>query len=285
MSSNLKKFSSLSAFGAAKIVIALVLVALVVATYVGVAYAETYPGGTDNGKTSRIKQVSGDLVTLGHGSTSNTPDWGADWNRIVTASKWKPQGDIGPSDVKVGKKFYNSNRNEQTGTLETAGPCPTQAWSDGVAQSNASPATREQAMINNCVSNWPVANPAVVGDEKHDPVTGLTWSQCLKNTSGTIIFTTSSCSYFSWDNSQVNNVGRSAAELCSERGNGWRLPTQKEFLQAFIDGSYFNLTNLSSSYWSATQAALSVSVLSVRMDTGGVGFSGSGNNNWVRCVR
>ncbi|MGB2787261.1 MAG: DUF1566 domain-containing protein, partial [Candidatus Saccharimonadaceae bacterium] len=34
---------------------------------------------------------------------------------------------------------------------------------------------------------------------------------------------------------------------------GWRLPTQKELMQAYIDGSNFNLTQPENYYWSATQ--------------------------------
>jgi hypothetical protein len=36
-------------------------------------------------------------------------------------------------------------------------------------------------------------------------------------------------------------------------GNGWRLPTQKELMQAYIDGSNFNLSQPATYFWSATE--------------------------------
>jgi hypothetical protein len=53
---------------------------------------------------------------------------------------------------------------------------------------------------------------------------------------------------FSWDSSSANNGGKTAAQLCTDRGNGWRLPTEKEIMQAYVDGSYFN-TILTNSYY------------------------------------
>lgn len=54
----------------------------------------------------------------------------------------------------------------------------------------------------------------------------------------------------------TNNVAvgmKTATQLCSERGNGWRLPTEKELLQAYIDGSNWNLTNPANLFWSFTE--------------------------------
>jgi hypothetical protein len=38
-------------------------------------------------------------------------------------------------------------------------------------------------------------------------------------------------------------------------GGVWRTPTQKELMQAYIDGSFFNLSNPSYNFWSATQSS------------------------------
>lgn len=252
-----------------------VAVAALLAAGTVYVYAETYPGGEDNGKTSRLKQLSGDLATLGYGSTSNDPDWGADWNRISTSAQWQPDGNIGPSDVAEGKTFYNGSRTEQTGTAAFAGACPTQAWHDSHGSANAA---------DNCSLTWPVASPAVAGDDKEDPRTGLVWSQCLRNTGGVIDFSASGCTIFSWDNSNTNNNGRTATELCSDRGNGWRLPTQKELMQAYIDGSYFNLTSPSAYHWSATEHS-GVSAWSVLLSTGYTVNASKSNALEVRCVR
>lgn len=238
--------------------------------------AETYPGGTDNGKTSRIKQLNDDLVTLGYGSPSNTPDWGANWNRISTSAKWLPSGNITPSDVVNGKKFYNASRIEQTGTKLVVSSCPTQAWPDDATGANKT---------DNCVPDWPVASPAQTGDDKQDPITGLVWSKCLKNTAGTNDFSPdNSCSSYSWDNSQANNSTRTAIQLCSDRGNGWRLPVQKELMQAYIDGSFYNLIAPSASHWSATEVSVA-NAWNTYLSNGSTGFNPKTLAYQVRCVR
>jgi hypothetical protein len=256
----------------------MVLLALAAVIGTGVTYAETYPGGTDNGKTSRIKQASDDLVSLGYGSTSNTPDWGALWNRIVTAGKWTPQGDVTPGDVRTGKKFYNGNRSQQTGTMVTVTACPTQGWHDSSGSA---------VKAANCVSDWSVASPAMPGDDKKDPVTGLVWSTCLLNSSGVNNFSSNgSCSStYSWDNSAVDNGGKTAMELCAAQSNGWRMPTQKELMQAYIDGVYFNLTTTNFSFRSATENS-TTTVWSVFLATGTTSNSSTKSGTSVlRCVR
>lgn len=85
--------------------------------------------------------------------------------------------------------------------------------------------------------------------------------------------------------SNVAVGSKSAKELCSDRGNGWRLPTQKELMQAYIDGSYWNLTQPSYYFWSATENS-STTAWAVSLYNGNSGnLSKSYSNNQVRCVR
>ena len=238
--------------------------------------AESFPGGTDNGKTSHIKQLNDDLATLGYGSPSNTPDWGANWNRINTASKWLPNGNISPIDVVNGKKFYNASRIEQTGTKLVVGPCPTQIYQD-----------QSGSKADGCVADrdWVVASPSVAGDDKQDKVTGLVWSKCLLNTGVTTDFSPSaSCTTYSWGNTHANNSSRTAIQLCSDRGNGWRLPGQKELMQAYIDGSNFNLVTTAANHWSATEGS-GTYAWNVTLSTGYTTTNPNGNAYQVRCVR
>lgn len=212
-------------------------------------YAETYPGGADNGQTSRLKSLATDITNLGYGSDSNAPDWGALWNRIATSAKWTPSGNATANDVRSGKTFYKDSRTQQTGTYPAPTSCSTMVWSDENASAN---------QTDNCTSDltWTVPSPTVTGDEKKDPRTGLIWSNYLKNNAGTVEFATSGGTVFSWDASAAANVavgGKTASQLCSERGNGWRLPSQKEAMQAYIDGSKFNLTNPALIYWTSTK--------------------------------
>ena len=65
---------------------------------------------------------------------------------------------------------------------------------------------------------------------------------------------TTTATYYSWDNSSVDNDGMTAQELCSSLGSDWYLPHQKQLMQAYIDGSYGNLefSGTNDSCWSAT---------------------------------
>lgn len=222
--------------------------------------AETYPGGTDNGLTSRIKTLSDSLTSLGYGSTTDTPDWGAMWNRIKTAATWTPPGDVAPGDIRSGKKYYNGSRSEQTGAAILMGPCPTQSYTDVYAES--SPTT-------NCYPTWINPTSTIEGDDKKDPVTGLIWSKPFMNSSGAIVFITSTNatnSNWSWDANLAANIAvgnKTAPQVCSEvlsGGNIWRLPTQKELLQAYIDGASVNLVGATSStagnFWSSTVSSV-----------------------------
>jgi hypothetical protein len=86
----------------------------------------------------------------------------------------------------------------------------------------------------------------------------------------------------------TNNVAlgsKTAVQLCSSMGNGWRLPNQKELMQASIDGSYWNLTQPSNSFWSATQAS-ATNAWYVYLYNGNTNNNNKSTNSYqVRCVR
>jgi hypothetical protein len=238
--------------------------------------AESFPGGTDNGKTSRIKQLTDDLAALNYGSPSNTPDWGANWNRIATSAKWTPSGDTTPADVMVGKTFYGNNRTQQTGTKPVTGVCPTQAWHDNAAGANKP---------DSCVFDWVTPTPTLPGDDKKDPNTGLVWSKCLLGTGGAVDFAPSTaCTAYSWDKTHANNNGKTAIELCSDRGNGWRLPTQKELMQAYVDGSNYNLVTPAAGHWSATEHS-ATSAWYTTLSSGSTYNTSKATAYQVRCLR
>jgi hypothetical protein len=81
-------------------------------------------------------------------------------------------------------------------------------------------------------------------------------------------------------------VGAKTAKLlCSDRGNGWRLPTQKELMQAYIDGSYFNLTQPSNPFWASTEASATVAWF-VYLNSGPTSNTSKTTSSYqVRCVR
>ncbi len=286
-----KRFKMFSA-----ILVVLILAGSII-TFKTIAEAEQSGGSPNNNPTvSYIKQLYDHLkndLSFGSDSSGAWGDWGAMWNRIYSAATWPTaadQGNATVTDVKNGATFYSTNRTKQTGTYPASGPCPTQQWYDDYgSQSDA------VKMVNNCILSWEMASPAVPGDDpssaahnatpgNKDPRTGLVWSQYLKNTSGTNGFATSGGSTYSWDASAANNASRTAAQLCSDQGNGWRLPTQKELMQAYIDGSCFNLTNPSNNFWSVTEYS-ATDAWRVNLIGGGTNYSTKTNASYVRCVR
>jgi len=261
-------------------VIVLVLVATVVATglFIAKTSAETSGSSPESGSTSRIKTLYDSLVSLGFGTDTDSPDWGTYWNRIKTAASFTPGGNASVADVKSGKTFYSNSRTLGTGTYLAPSGCSTQQY-----QSSYGSATSE----NNCSITWTTASPVVTGDDKQDPRTGLVWSKYLQNSGGTAVFVTSSGSSWTWDASGGSNVAvgnRTAAQVCSDKGNGWRLPSQIELQQAHIDGSYWNLTNPNLSYWAITESP-AFNAWKVSLGDGYTAADGKSSGYYLRCVR
>lgn len=247
--------------------------------------AEQSGGTPESGATSRIKTIYDSLVALSHGSDAagGWGDWGAYWNRIRSAAEWVPTGNSAVTDVKSGKTFFNTTRSAATGTYPNPTGCSTQQYMDNNASATSA---------NNCSLTWTVASPPVTGDDggtgNKDPRTDLVWSQYLKNNAGTVEFAASGGSTWSWnstgdaDNVAVGN--KTAIQLCSERGDGWRLPSQKDNFQAYIDGVYWNLSQSNVDYWSRTEQSAGNAYFT-SFGTGYTIHLGVANSASVRCVR
>lgn len=291
-----------------------VLLALVAVIGIGAkAYGEQAGSSPSNGSTSRIKSLYTTLQGNSYGSDTDTPDWGTYWNRIKTSAAWVPSGSLAAGDVVNGKTFYNGSRTQQTGTLSFTGTataadvlngktfygnsttqqtgtadlqtpvgnCPTQQYYDGYSAL--------ATQTTNCTASitWTTPADGITGTDKRDPLSGLIWSQALLLNGSTPTFSVSSITSWTWDASGANNVtagSKTAKQLCTDRGNGWRLPTQKELMQAYINGSYFNLTQPSNYFWSATQNS-STNAWYVSLRTGFTYYNIMTNSNYVRCVR
>ena len=256
-------------------------IGLVGARYV---FAEQSGSSPDSGATSYIKAVYDSITTLGHGSVSAGAwgDWGAYWNRIRSAAEWVPAGNADVTDVVDGKTYHKDSRTQATGTKLVVGPCPTQTYHDNHASATST---------DNCSVTWET-NTGVSGAEKKDPVTGLIWSNLLYRFGRTISFSSSLNSTFSWGNTSANNLGitapvagdRTAIELCADQGNSWRLPTQKELMQAYIDGSYWNLTQPANNFWSATEYS-GANAWRVGVNVGNTNYHAKTSAYQLRCVR
>ncbi|MEI6498748.1 MAG: DUF1566 domain-containing protein [bacterium] len=321
----------------------------------GLSHVKAEQSGStpESNATSRLITAYNTVVGLGFGSDAagSWGDWGAKWNRLVSAAEFVLTGNAAVTDVKAGKTFYANTRGQQTGTYPAPGPCSTEAYHD----SYGAPVTQ----TTNCTNNitW-TANPSpIAGDDATgmDPRTGLTFSQLILNSSGTPTFSPTTNSTFTWDGTtsftvtaaaatagatytnngatftvvttiagattlvttgtgaatasgtltKVTGTGdatitfsaisagasnaavgaKTAKQICSDRGNGWRLPTQKELMQAYIDGSFFNLTQPSYNFWSSTEVSATVAWF-VYLSIGGT-FNGykTTTSYQVRCVR
>ncbi|MEI6054087.1 MAG: DUF1566 domain-containing protein [Candidatus Saccharibacteria bacterium] len=250
------------------------------AMYASYVYGEQSSGAPESNSTSYIQSLYSNLQTSGYGSDTAAPDWGTYWNRVKTAAQFTPSGTATASNVNKGKTFYGPDRTLQTGT-DAPGYCPTQQYQDNYG----APVTQTANCTN--IYTWTTPADGITGTNKQDPQSGLIWSNPLLNSAGTVTFSTTANSPFSWDASAANNVavgGKTATQLCSERGNGWRLPTQKELMIAYIGGSNFNLVQPGQYYWSVTENSGSVS-WATALSNGYTYADAKVNSHPVRCVR
>lgn len=246
-----------------------------------IIWAEQQGTTPESGSISHLKSLSSDLAGLTLGSETNSPDWGTMWNRVATAAKWVPQGTATANDVSTGKTFYSDSRDtKRTGSYQQASDCPGQTGRDRDIANNPP---------SNCGLTWVTTSPAVSGDDKQDPRTGLVWSQSLYIYNNIVQFSVSNNSFWSWDASYTNNINagnKTALQLCSDRGNSWRLPTQKELIQAYIDGFYYNVNDKAHEFWSATSKD---STNAISMDMGSVDIKvvtkSAWNPRFIKCVR
>lgn len=82
------------------------------------------------------------------------------------------------------------------------------------------------------------------------------------------------------DNADADSNGTTGTET------DWRVPTQKELLQAYIDGAGNNLPNANNTFWSSTERnTTQADGLGVNLATGTTGGSTKNVNNTAICVR
>jgi hypothetical protein len=140
--------------------------------------------------------------------------------------------------------------------------------------------------------------------KKMDGNTGLIWSANIGN--GVNWFVANNCKYpngllgsgatcdsngelackcvkHTGDPSDPNDLKTGCEAL---NGGSWRLPYQKELMQAYIDGSLSNLSDAHDSYWSATtRSDETQSAWETYLSYGNTSRDGKILENSVRCVR
>jgi len=257
-------------------------------------FAEKVGSSPESSSTSRIKTLDNELISLGVGTTASGAwgDWGIMWNRIYSSANWIPSGTASVGDVALGVTFYGNSRTKQTGTAAVPVDYSQQSlvkWDDAYGGDE----TGEEASWTN------TAGSATTGVWK-DNRTGLYWSVGVGSLANQ--FTIATCDFFTTtprgnyagtDNDcggAINKCGTYSLEAVTGQGakTDWYLPSQKELMQAYMDGIYnqnatFATTSL---FWSSTELSF-YSAGAWLVDLAGGDTSGSTKTDsyTVRCVR
>ena len=278
-------------------------------------------GGTgsipSSGATSRIKTLDDVLTGLGFGSTATGAwgDWGAMWNRIYSAGIWNATlGDAVEGDVFLSKKFYaGANRTLLTGTFSFTGDAAvgdvvtgkTFYAGSSTKQTGIGPALIDYSLQKNATeddslgiykdeeSTWTNEADGTVGalllssgEIKKDSRTGLIWSAASSGTYTNSFTALTDGTRPTDGNSVLFCNGLNTATYGGK--TTWYLPTQKELMQAYIDGIYSQDTvfGTTSYFWSSSEySPASTHAWYVYLDYGSASHYDKGTSNTVRCVR
>lgn len=265
---------------------------------VGKVWAEKSGSSPESGATSYIKQIYDLYVSYGLGSDSSGiwGDWGSYWNRIrstvVDYSQQKYQRwDDWRDGTGTGQNEYTDEEGNWTET------------SSGGTAASVSDGGMTRTLASNTI--------------KRDERTGLLWSDYATGTMDNEFLwvagedaatTTTACNFLAdgdansyCDNQDPNNDyaeddDLSAAEFCLNLSldsdndgtpeTDWRLPTQKELQQAYINGSANNLPNPGNWFWSASERSDYDSIAwRVHLAHGRTYRNYRDDDHYVRCVR
>ena len=154
---------------------------------------------------------------------------------------------------------------------------------DDYNNGGAASAGRYAGSWTQCTSGNNYCGTGSSGADWEDNSTGLVWSMPCSGT-GCSTFSTATPGGYSWDNS--GGVGTASA-LCSSH-SGWSLPSEKQFMQAYIDGAYGNLepVGVTHNYWTATTVSINTtSAWVVSLSYGYTNANAYATGNPIRCVR
>jgi len=261
--------------------------------------AEQAGSSPESDSSSRIKVVYDSLVTLTHGAESagSWGDWGAWWNRIRSAGEWVPGGDLLAKDVLSGKTFHQDSRTQQTGTVTMFEvDYDDLEYSDSLGDGDVD--TEESTWTNTATNVWK--------DERTD----FYWSSDQGQM--TNVFPDSDhspCPFFALSDrgdydgldadcgNAINTCGLLSLEAVTGEGaqTDWYLPSQKELMQAYIDGiqnqtsAGFVIVGSGYNHWSSTENSSTPAnawfVLLATGHTNNAAKTTYGVANVARCVR
>lgn len=258
--------------------------------HIQIVRAEQSGSSPESGATSRLVTLANALASLSYGSTATGSwgDWGTSWNRIYSAAT-APFNDAVANTLKNGG---NTDYPQSVGGVDDYN-------NNGVIPADSYQATWTTCNVGNsyCGSGRSVA-------EKKDENTGLIWSPRIS--SGSNWFVANRCKYpngLPGDDGVCNTHGEVACQCVKDTANedpdnttavtceryddgNWRLPTQKELMMSYIDGSWAQLTNAATSYWSSTTNSYATQGSWATGQANGTTTTNNKTANYsVRCVR
>jgi hypothetical protein len=278
-----------------------------------VVFAEQNGSSPESGVVSRIKLIYDSLVSLSYGSESagSWGDWGSMWNRIRSAGEWTPDGTATNDEVLLGKTYYGSSRTKNTGTANLAMNYSLQQYNEFDDYEGPEGTGEPENDYTGDEATWINTLPLAGGNEVwKDQRTGLYWSHVLGEYSNDFPYQDHSdcdffnevlysergdytCSGIDCDTDCGNAINACAQLSLDADGNGtdetnWYLPTQKELLQAYLNGMFnqtraaFTSTNY---FWSSTEMSLWYdSAWYVRLYFGATNTTYKTDDKFVRCV-
>lgn len=251
--------------------------------HIQIVRAEQSGSSPESGATSRLVTLANALASLSYGSTASGSwgDWGTSWNRIYSAAT-KPFNDAVARTLKNGG---NTDYPQSVGGVDdynNNGVIPADSYQSSWTTCNVG--------NNYCGTGRSVA-------EKQEVNTGLVWSPRIS--SAATWFNANNCQYpnaLPGDDGVCNTHGEVACKCvkltssktgCEAYDDGnWRLPTQKEIMMAYIDGSWAQLTNAANTYWSSTTLSTATQLSwYTSQNNGHTRTTTKTDNSSVRCVR
>ena len=254
-------------------------------------WAEQSGSSPESGTTSKLKNLYSSATTLGFGSDSagSFGNLGSVWNRLYSSVTIPPTFNL-----------FNGGGGANVGGCGSGGIyCFPQSVGgvDDYNNGGTYPADAYKSTWTTCNSGNSYCGTGRSVAEKKDNNTGLVWSPRISTSANW--FTANNCAYpngLAGDDG-VCNTNAEVACVCvkivsSKTGceayddGSWRLPTQKELLMAYVDGSYGNLTNPAYYYWSSTTYSNGTQLAWATGLQHGYTYNNNKTTNYsVRCVR
>jgi hypothetical protein len=171
----------------------------------------------------------------------------------------------------------------------------------GVDDCNYSGTVCTTAPSNRYGKNWTVCavgnhycGTNDTGAAYRDESTGLVWSKTMNNSTYALDGSSGSNGIITWF--AANNCVETSGSVCTkntslktgcEASTGWNLPTQRQLLQAYIDGYYGNLdAGVSRSYWSnTTVSSNNANAWYITLSNAYTNYGAKTATEYIRCVQ